>query len=821
MKRNLRSLSALMLGLVAGACGESTTSSAPETGTERCVPNATLACLCPDGRSGVQTCAADGARYGDCACLAPGDAGAGGASGGGGGSGGGATGGSAGGASGGGGGPSGGEIVDASVSPPDVPAAPLDPAVCTEHTPDAKNCKDCCDCAAPNSCDDATACREACDALPPEHWTPLADVAPFVPEPQMGPDGDYGACLRSTGSEQECKVCCCGLDLVCGDAKFCRDACDAYDFTQNPPAEAAVLSHGAVASIGGGGGACTPTEDRYLDAEYGQVVVGGQTFTVPSPVTDMPRCTDLYNPCNGGENPDALSSLQTLVLDDGPDARTITGTLYADNDFELWVNGQPVCRDAVDYVPFNAHVVRFRASGPLTIAVNLVDAEEALGVGVERGTFVGDGGFAARFEDETGATVAATGADWRCQPQYIAPLDDAGCLRGRDSSACPAPSCPADGDYADCTAALFPEPAGWTAPGFDAAAWPAATVFPLERVAPKPAYVNHADRFAGAEFIWSANLDLDNRVLCRWSEAGGGAPIGLDAVARCAAIQDSVRAAGFAADVAVDCDGTYAWLRSDVFPDHDLMNGITGTNEQIPVPAAFAAPVKLSPTLAAAPVSIDGALGVAVNGVPIFDYSSQGELDLEHYDPATDVVVQGQLDLCNGHAGRGDDYHYHAAPTCMMDAMENAGDDAILGWGYDGFPLYGFRRPDGGALAAGDLDLCNGMADPVFGFRYHATVAPPYVFQCLRGEVDAANLPRVTPPVNPETRMRRETGRPPQGGVEGLHFERDGAGGASMTYQYRGHAYHITYTATDRPGCYQFDTETVTSGVVRMEYCRE
>jgi|GEM_PF-1126180 len=793
-----------------------------------CVPNETQACLCVDGTEGVQVCEASGAAFTACVC-AQGDATP---------------------------PPSGGEtppppggetppptggetppppggetppLPGGETPPPpsggETPPPIVDPtfAVCTMTTPSAGNCKDCCDCLAGATCDVSTACRETCDALPPEHFAAQAALAPFVPMTERGRDGDYSACL-TTATEQACKACCCDQGLVCGDTRFCRDACNTHDFSGQLPADGPAVSSGPVPPSGGGGGQCVPTEDRYLDGQFGQVVVGDRMFTVPSPVADMPTCTDLYNPCAGGQNPNADADLRTIVLDDGPGARTITGTLYADNAFELWVNGQPLCRDALDYVPFNAHVVRFRASGPLHLAVNLVDAEEALGVGLERGNQVGDGGFAARFVDEQGAVVAETGADWRCTPLYIAPLDDAGCLAGADSSACGAPTCPADNDFSDCHAALFDEPAGWNAAAFDASSWPAARVFAAQVIAPKPAYTNNAARFGAAEFIWSANLLLDNRVLCRFDEpaggggGGGGAP--LDAAGRCAAIQASVTEAGFGDRVQVDCDGTHAFIRSTIDPDHDVMNGITGTNEQVPVPASYAAPIRLSPVMAAAPTSIDSALGVAVNGVPIFDYSSQGALDLNVYDPAADVVVGGQVDVCNGHAGRGDDYHYHAAPICMMAAMANAGDDAILGWGFDGFPLYGDRQPDGSAIVEGDLDLCNGMADDRFGYRYHTSAAPPYVWQCLQGEVDQAILPRVRPLTDPVTRMGRPAGMPPRGGVQQLRFVRDALGGAEMTYTYNGQPYFIRYTPSARAGCYTFDTRTVTSGAQQGEYCR-
>ena len=69
-------------------------------------------------------------------------------------------------------------------------------------------------------------------------------------------------------------------------------------------------------------------------------------------------------------------------------------------------------------------------------------------------------------------------------------------------------------------------------------------------------------------------------------------------LSNCEIIQQSVSDGGFNASVGVSCDDEYAYITSSTYPDHDLMNGITGTNEQIPVPAVdYAAPIKLNPVL--------------------------------------------------------------------------------------------------------------------------------------------------------------------------------------------------------------------------------
>jgi hypothetical protein len=293
----------------------------------------------------------------------------------------------------------------------------------------------------------------------------------------------------------------------------------------------------------------------------------------------------------------------------------------------------------------------------------------------------------------------------------------------------------------------------------------------------------------------------------------------------CAAVVSSVEDAGFAADVDVACADGHAVMTSDTYPDHDLMTGIVGTNEQIPVPAkAYAAPVPLQPVLGTSPQTRDAALGVAINGVPIFDYTGGGEMsiaDLSHHQAQHDTLQTQQLDICGGHAGRGDDYHYHVAPVCMIAQMENAGDAAIIGWGFDGYPIYGDKNPDGSEIAEGTLDVCNGQPDDTFGYRYHTSAYAPYIIQCLMGEVaDIRELPRTAPLT--QAGQGLDPGRPPQGGVEDLVFSQDASGLRSMDYNYQGEAYYMRYTPSQTPDCYDFETRTVTNDgeVVTGEYCR-
>lgn len=211
------------------------------------------------------------------------------------------------------------------------------------------------------------------------------------------------------------------------------------------------------------------------------------------------------------------------------------------------------------------------------------------------------------------------------------------------------------------------------------------------------------------------------------------APVGV-AATNCAQLQASI--APWAATVSVDCStADYGKLTSTGMPSHTMMNGIKATNLQVPIPQAFtganAWKIPLTPALASSPTSVtDGPVGVAVNGVPIFNPCKQGGCQ------NGDTKVLGELDVCNGHAGRADDYHYHAAPTCLMaEAPTSYWNTHPLGWALDGFAIFGYNNADGSIASRDTVCGGNATAEPnaPSGYSYHVTDASPYVMSCLRG----------------------------------------------------------------------------------------
>ncbi|EGV19972.1 hypothetical protein [Thiocapsa marina] len=256
---------------------------------------------------------------------------------------------------------------------------------------------------------------------------------------------------------------------------------------------------------------------------------GGALWVVPAATHfgSAPAAADLFNPCGGVQLSgfSAFDAASVPVMDAGG-TEAFTAFIFADNYFELNVNGVLIAVDPVPFTPFNSNVVRFRADRPVTLAVMGVDWEEHLGLGSEhnrgKAYHPGDAGFVMQVRDASGAIVAITDHTWKAQTFYTAPLNARECLvidgAVRDSSAC---AMQGVDDGTSFSAAHWPLPEGWTAPDFDDSAWPDAVTFSNETVGVynKPAYTNFSELFddpaADAVFIWSSNLVLDNLVLSR------------------------------------------------------------------------------------------------------------------------------------------------------------------------------------------------------------------------------------------------------------------------------------------------------------------
>ncbi|HBP90528.1 MAG TPA: hypothetical protein DD706_22900 [Nitrospiraceae bacterium] len=306
-------------------------------------------------------------------------------------------------------------------------------------------------------------------------------------------------------------------------------ALSAFIFSQNVMAEEMPsFTTGLAQTVNPGLYTCHEAQAR--GSAVGRIAAeDGTEWMVPAKTNfqSADKASDLFNQCNG-IHLHRLSELnpKPIPVIDAGGTENFTVYIFADNYFEWYVNGRLLAVDAVPFTPFNSSVIRFKVDRPFSVAVLAVDWEEHLGLGSEKNRgwayHPGDAGFVAVIKDERGKTVTITNGTWRAQTFYIAPLQDRACLvvqnQRRDSSACSTESVQ---DGRSFSAAHWPIPDTWFAPGFDDSDWPHATVFTNDTVGVdnKPAFMNFTDIFddpkADAEFIWSANLVLDNLVLLR------------------------------------------------------------------------------------------------------------------------------------------------------------------------------------------------------------------------------------------------------------------------------------------------------------------
>ena len=128
--------------------------------------------------------------------------------------------------------------------------------------------------------------------------------------------------------------------------------------------------------------------------------------------------------------------------------------------------------------------------------------------------------------------------------------------------------------------------------------------------------------------------------------------------------------------------------------------------------------------------------GISLDGLPLA--------------PAPPPTVMGgmaalpALDPCGGHPEPDGPFHWHLTPQESNHVLDANGirddvrcgaieqvSDAVIGYGADGFPIYGSQDPDG--TTPGDLDECHGH-DALGGYHYHvsATDAPNNI-TCLKG----------------------------------------------------------------------------------------
>ena len=198
----------------------------------------------------------------------------------------------------------------------------------------------------------------------------------------------------------------------------------------------------------------------------------------------------------------------------------------------------------------------------------------------------------------------------------------------------------------------------------------------------------------------------------------------------------------FQSAVTVTMDATTVTLRANGTPDHPSPYwGVGNANYETPhagmqvnpnliVAQTLTLRVPRSPASATASDTPLGAIGLAVNGVAIFNQYAAGR------SPLGQEILS--FDRYNGHPQNTGMYHYHVEPLWLTS---NRGASSLIGVLLDGFPVYGPRETDGSTPSG--LDTCNGHTHatpevPAGIYHYHVVATTPYISGCYRGTPGSA-----------------------------------------------------------------------------------
>jgi hypothetical protein len=147
-----------------------------------------------------------------------------------------------------------------------------------------------------------------------------------------------------------------------------------------------------------------------------------------------------------------------------------------------------------------------------------------------------------------------------------------------------------------------------------------------------------------------------------------------------------------------------------------------------------------------------GAIGVAINGVILHN-----PFDEHVYKDAV-----WRTDRCCGHPSPLQSYHYHKYPVCLSTpwADDGQGHSPLIGFAFDGFPVYGPYEAKGELAKdskANPLNDFNLHEDSARGPHYHVTPGKyPHLIGGFWGDLELKNRARRGPP----------PGRRPPGGNE-------------------------------------------------------
>lgn len=239
-------------------------------------------------------------------------------------------------------------------------------------------------------------------------------------------------------------------------------------------------------------------------------------------------------------------------------------------------------------------------------------------------------------------------------------------------------------------------------------------------------------------------------------------------------------------EVSITEQGAFRVIQANGIPDHETGQFPNPGNPNTIREQMYSFSVPLNPKVASqiTPIGMNP-FGVALNGV-VFDPSAAEYWNNDRnsgwqYEANSGAINLG-LDASHAHVQPNGAYHYHAAPTGLIDNLGDGQRLLLVGYAADGFPIYaqyGYVNPQDAASGVrpmqssyrvrsgnrpsgprgsydgtfvqdyeyvtglGDLDECNGRVGvtpehPTGIYHYYITNDFPFVPRCFRGTPDAS-----------------------------------------------------------------------------------
>ena len=149
----------------------------------------------------------------------------------------------------------------------------------------------------------------------------------------------------------------------------------------------------------------------------------------------------------------------------------------------------------------------------------------------------------------------------------------------------------------------------------------------------------------------------------------------------------------------VQYNATYVYVSTNCIPAYAI--GPWPTDPNVPSPQNFVCEFPRNPVQnTGAPTAVGlGSIGLWTNGVSMFNPE-----DGFHWNNSTHAWAMGpgtswnrnaylfeatSFDSCLGHPQQTGDYHNHVNPRCLYNDLDSTHHSPIIGYAFDGFPIYG------------------------------------------------------------------------------------------------------------------------------------